>query len=110
GMPVEPRRERKVVKIATGLQIGASLVAGERGAKDRSVTTPGTTTDANHLLRTPLSTSGAENDRDPAISVPRSTSGDNGGGDNDGASGGLAASRHATPRNRWQWLLALCSE
>ena len=118
GMPVEPRRERKVVKIATGLQIGESLVAGERGAKDRSVIASGTTTDANHRVRAPFSTSGDKHDRDLANSVVRSTSGDNDGGDADDASedlpgergAELAASLHAAPRNRWQWLLALCSE
>jgi DNA polymerase III alpha subunit len=101
GMPVEPRRERKVVKIVTGLQIGESLVVGERAMPSvHQISQEGSLTrDVMHEV-----TQGTQdcaflrNSMHPA----HQSSGELGIG--------LASSLHAAPRNRWQWLLALCSE
>jgi DNA polymerase III alpha subunit len=101
GMPVEPRRERKVVKIATGLQIGQSLVAGERALPPvHQISQEGSLTrDGMHGVHQETQDGAFLRD---SMHPAHQTSGELGGE--------LAASLHAAPRNRWQWLLALCGE
>jgi DNA polymerase III alpha subunit len=92
GMPIQERRRPQVVRS----------------------TTPGRTNDQIARIPALLTTPSDTDALNPPRHVVRTPGSGNGGAEEGDASGELgaelAASLHAAPRNRWQWLLALCSE
>ncbi len=109
GMLVEERRRPPVIRDGRGRgalaeRAHVSMPRSTR-ARDRDEQASGAAGPR------PLTTSGAQGAREDAssrsVSTPRDTAGVTAG---DSGTGDGPASLHARPRNRWQWLLALCAE